>query len=127
MAIVMLSCAVVGIALSTQMTQIIPFILVISLAVAGFIIVQPLFWNLPTQYLSGRAAAIGTALIGAMGNLGGFAAPNLKNWADQIWNSDVAGLIVLAAVGFLGVILLFLLKRDHQSKESIIKGVLSDR
>lgn len=127
MAIVMLSCAVVGIALSTQMTQITPFILVISLAVAGFIIVQPLFWNLPTQYLSGRAAAIGTALIGAMGNLGGFAAPNLKNWADQIWNNDVAGLTVLAAVGFLGVILLCLLKRDHQSKESTIKGVLSDR
>lgn len=114
MAIFMLSCAVAGIGLSTQMTQIIPFILMISLAVAGFIIVQPLFWNLPTQYLSGRSAAIGTALIGAMGNLGGFAAPNLKNWADQIWNNDVAGLTVLAAVGFLGIICLCLLKRDHQ-------------
>ena len=127
MAIVMLSCAVVGIALSTQMTQIIPFILVISLAVAGFIIVQPLFWNLPTQYLSGKAAAIGTALIGAMGNLGGFVAPNLKNWADQVWNNDVAGLAVLAVVGFLGVILLCLIKRDYRINESSIKGVLSDR
>ena len=114
MAIFMLSCAVMGIGLSTQMVQVIPFILMISLAVAGFIIVQPLFWNLPTQYLTGRSAAIGTALIGAMGNLGGFVAPNLKNWADQLWNNDIAGLVVLAAVGFIGVILLWLLKHDQK-------------
>lgn len=120
MAIFMLSCAVVGIGLSTQMTQVIPFILMISLAVAGFIIVQPLFWNLPTQYLSGRSAAIGTALIGAMGNLGGFVAPNLKNWVDQLWSNDIAGLTVLAAIGFLGVILLWLLKRDHKMHEKTL-------
>ncbi len=87
----------------------------ISLAVVGFIVVQPLFWHLPTQYLSGRAAAIGTALIGSVGNLGGFVAPNLKNWADQMWNNDIAGLTVLAIVGFIGVIFLFSLKREHRT------------
>lgn len=113
MAILMLLCAVVGIGLSTQVTQIFQFLLVISLAVVGFIVVQPLFWNLPTQYLSGRAAAVGTALIGSVGNLGGFVAPNLKNGVDQMWNNDIAGLIVLAIVGFMGVIFLILLKREH--------------
>lgn len=113
MAILMLSCAVIGIGLSTQMTHIFGFMLMISLAVVGFIVVQPLFWNLPTQYLSGRAAAIGTALIGSIGNLGGFVAPNLKNWVDQMWNNDIAGLTVLAIVGFIGVVFLFLLKREH--------------
>lgn len=113
MAILMLLCAVVGIGLSTQTTHIFQFMLMISLAVVGFIIVQPLFWNLPTQYLSGRAAAVGTALIGSIGNLGGFVAPNLKNWADQKWDNDIAGLTVLAIVGFSGVISLFLLKREH--------------
>ena len=111
MAVFMLSCAVVGIALSTQMNNIFFFIMTISLAVVGFIVVQPLFWNLPTQYLTGRAAAIGTALIGSMGNLGGFVAPNLKNWMDQTWHNDMAGLIVLAMIGLVGVILLLLLKR----------------
>ena len=114
MAILMLSCAVVGIGLSTQTTQIFPFMLMISLAVVGFIVVQPLFWNLPTQYLAGKAAAVGTALIGSVGNLGGFVAPNLKNWVDQLWNNDIAGLIVLAIIGFTGVIALFLLKREHR-------------
>ena len=116
MAILMLSCAVIGIGLSTQMAHIFPFILMISLAVVGFVVVQPLFWNLPTQYLSGKAAAIGTALIGAMGNLGGFAAPNVKNWMDQLWNNDVAGLIVLSLIGVVGVILLCLVKRENTLK-----------
>lgn len=111
-AILMLTCAVVGIGLSTQTTQIFQFMAMISLAVVGFIVVQPLFWHLPTQYLSGRAAAIGTALIGSVGNLGGFVAPNLKNWVDQMWNNDMAGLIVLAIVGFIGVVFLFSLKRE---------------
>ncbi|SEL97651.1 MFS transporter [Parapedobacter koreensis] len=127
MAILMLSCAVAGIGLSTQMTQIFPFMLMISLAVVGFIVVQPLFWNLPTQYLAGRAAAMGTALIGSVGNLGGFVAPNLKNWADQMWNNDIAGLTVLATVGFMGVIALILLKREHQTAgKRLSKEILND-
>lgn len=127
MAILMLSCAVAGIGLSTQTTQIFQFMLMISLAVVGFIVVQPLFWNLPTQYLSGRAAAVGTALIGSVGNLGGFVAPNLKNWADQTWNNDIAGLTVLAMVGFIGVIFLFALKREHHlTGKQLSKGILND-
>lgn len=127
MAILMLSCAVAGIGLSTQTTHIFQFMLMISLAVVGFIVVQPLFWNLPTQYLSGRAAAVGTALIGSIGNLGGFVAPNLKNWADQTWNNDIAGLTVLAVVGFIGVIFLLLIKRErHIADKRLSKGISND-
>src|SRR5579862_185257 len=69
----------------------------LSIAVSGFIAVQPLFWTFPTGYLSGRAAAGGFALIG-MGNLGGFLAPNVKAWADGHFASPRAGLYVLAAI-----------------------------
>jgi hypothetical protein len=43
----------------------------LSVAVSGFISVQPLFWTFPSAYLADVAAAGGIALIG-MGNLGGF-------------------------------------------------------
>jgi len=69
----------------------------LSIAVSGFIAVQPLFWTLPTGYLVDRAAAGGIALIG-MGNLGGFLAPNLKVWADEYFASPRAGLYVLAGL-----------------------------
>ncbi|MEG9438479.1 MFS transporter [Edaphobacter sp. HDX4] len=72
----------------------------LSLAAAGFIAVQPLFWMFPTRYLADRAAAGGIALIG-MGNLGGFLAPNLKVWADEHFGSQHAGLYLLAGLTIL--------------------------
>ncbi len=72
----------------------------LSVAVSGFIAVQPLFWTFPTGYLADRAAAGGIALIG-MGNLGGFLAPNVKVWADDYFGSPHAGLYLLAALTVL--------------------------
>jgi MFS family permease len=72
----------------------------LSIAAAGFLAVQPVFWTFPTGYLADRAAAGGIALIGA-GNLGGFFAPNLKVWADQAFHSTTAGLYLLAALTLL--------------------------
>jgi MFS family permease len=69
----------------------------LSVAVSGFIAVQPLFWTLPTGYLVDRAAAGGIALIG-VGNLGGFLAPNVKVWADEYFASPRAGLYLLAGL-----------------------------
>ncbi|HZP03406.1 MAG TPA: MFS transporter [Terracidiphilus sp.] len=75
-------------------------LLALSVAVSGFVVVQPLFWTLPTGYLADRAKAGGIALIGT-GNLGGFLAPNLKVWADEFFHSRIAGLYVLAAITVL--------------------------
>lgn len=72
----------------------------LSLAVSGFIAVQPMFWTMPTGYLVDRAAAGGIALIGT-GNLGGFLAPNLKVWADVHFHSQSAGLYCLAGLTVL--------------------------
>ncbi|HUY95323.1 MAG TPA: MFS transporter [Terracidiphilus sp.] len=72
----------------------------LSIAVSGFIAVQPLFWTFPTAYFVDRAAAGGIALIG-VGNLGGFLAPNVKVWADVRFHSSSAGLYVLAGLTVL--------------------------
>ena len=75
-------------------------LVMLSIAVSGFIAVQPLFWTFPTAYFADRAAAGGIALIG-VGNLGGFLAPNVKVWADQHFHSANAGLYVLAGLTVL--------------------------
>ena len=77
----------------------------LSIAVSGFIAVQPLFWTFPTAYFADRAAAGGIALIG-VGNLGGFVAPNVKVWADAHFHSASAGLYVLAGLTVLNAGLL---------------------
>jgi nitrate/nitrite transporter NarK len=71
-------------------------LIALSIAVSGFLAVQPLFWTFPTGYLADRAAAGGIAII-TMGNVGGFIAPNVKVWADMHFGSPRAGLYLLAA------------------------------
>ena len=44
---------------------------------AGVYTYIPAFWMLPTQQLSGAAAAVGVGLINSFGNLGGFVGPYL--------------------------------------------------
>lgn len=90
----------------------------LSLAVSGFIAVQPIFWTFPTSYLADWAAAGGIALIGT-GNLGGFIAPNIKVWADDLFHSPRAGLYLLAAITVLNALLIFLIR--PVAKETILR------
>ncbi|HEX2917351.1 MAG TPA: MFS transporter [Edaphobacter sp.] len=90
-------------------------LLALSIAVSGFIAVQPLFWMFPTRYLSDRAAAGGIAVIG-MGNLGGFLAPNLKVWADERFHSQHAGLYLLAGLTVLNAGLIALVKTQRATE-----------
>jgi nitrate/nitrite transporter NarK len=80
-------------------------LIALSVAVSGYIAVQPLFWTFPTAYLADRAAAGGIALIG-MGNVGGFIAPNVKVWADEYFHSPRAGLYLLAGLTVLNAALI---------------------
>lgn len=55
-----------------------------SIALAGALAAQPQFWTMPTAYLGGAAAAGGFALINAVNNIGGFAAPYSFGWLQQL-------------------------------------------
>jgi MFS family permease len=92
-------------------------LVMLCIAAAGFISVQPIFWNFPTGYLADRAAAGGIAIIG-MGNLGGFIAPNLKVWADERLHSPHAGLYLLAALTIVNAGLIALIPERHASTET---------
>jgi hypothetical protein len=48
----------------------------LTLASVGILTTLPLFWSLPTAFLSGTAAAAGIALINSLGNLAGFVSPS---------------------------------------------------
>lgn len=77
-----------------------------TIAAAGLMSVQPVFWSWPRAMLSGSAATAGIAFINALGNLGGFAAPNVKTWADVTARNSVAGLVTLSGITMAGALLL---------------------
>lgn len=76
----------------------------LSLAAAGVLTCAPLFWSLPTAFLSGTAAAAGIAAINSVGNLAGFASPYLIGYLKDLTGSTQIGMYVLSAVLVLGAI-----------------------
>ena len=76
----------------------------LSIAAMGFVAMQPIFWTLPTEYMTGFAAAAGIGLINSLGNLGGFLAPNLRDFFKEDFDGN-GGLYALAVGAVLGAIL----------------------
>lgn len=108
--------------------QPVPALALLSIAAIGFTCAQPIFWQLPTRYLSGAALAGATGLINAVGNLGGWAAPLLRTWATQSAfgtadsPNEAAGLVVLGMAGVVGVLLvtgLNFFKKSVEEREAL--------
>lgn len=76
----------------------------LSLAAAGVLSCAPLFWSLPTSFLSGAAAAVGIAAINSVGNLAGFASPYVIGALKDATHSTQAGMYVLAGMLVVGAI-----------------------
>ncbi|MEO7503266.1 MAG: MFS transporter, partial [Gemmatimonadaceae bacterium] len=69
------------------------------------------FWCLPSMILSGSAAAVGIALINALGNTGGFIGPYLIGFVKDRTGGTTGSFLILAALGALCAIACVLLKR----------------
>ncbi|MBH1635287.1 MFS transporter [Stenotrophomonas maltophilia] len=80
----------------------------LSLAAAGVLSCAPLFWSLPTAFLSGTAAAAGIALVNSVGNLAGFVSPYMIGYLKDVTHSTQTGMHVLAGLLVLGAIAVWL-------------------
>ena len=68
----------------------------LALAAGGAITCAPLFWSLPTAFMSGAAAAAGIAIINSVGNLSGFAAPYMIGIVTDATGSSAIGMWVIS-------------------------------
>jgi MFS family permease len=76
----------------------------LCLAAMGFVAMSPIFWTLPTEYMTGYAAAAGIALINSLGNLGGFLAPIQRDYFKETLGGN-AGLYSLSIGAVLAAVL----------------------
>jgi ACS family tartrate transporter-like MFS transporter len=88
----------------------------IAFTIAGFGVfaVLPVFWTLPTTFLSGTAAAGGIAIINSIGNLSGFAGPFVMGKMKDATGSYAVGLLAVAGTVFLAM--LVALSLPHEAK-----------
>jgi D-galactonate transporter len=93
---------VLAVALSDHMVL---AMIALSLAAFGILTTLPLFWSLPTAFLTGAAAAAGLAFINSIGNLAGFVSPFAVGWIKDLTQSTDVGMYLIASIVLLGGIL----------------------
>jgi len=95
-----------------------PFLTMAGIAVAtvGIFSAVPTFWQLPSTFLTGAAAAAGIGLINSIGNLSGFAGPYLTGWLKDLTGSFQTGMFVVA--GFMTLAGIAVLALGHRLRAS---------
>jgi MFS family permease len=82
-------------------------VIALSVAAAGCLSCAPLFWALPTAFLSGAGAAAGIAWINSVGNLAGFLGPFMVGYLKGLTGNNSAGMYFLAAALIIGSVAVF--------------------
>jgi D-galactonate transporter len=77
-------------------------IVCLTVAAIGILPAAPLFWNLPTAFLTGTAAAAGIATINSVANIGGFVSPTVVGWLRDVTGSTQAGMVAVSATLIAG-------------------------
>jgi D-galactonate transporter len=111
-AAVALAIAAVGIGASALVDDPLLKMLALSVGAFGVFAVLPVFWTLPTAFLTGAAAAAGIAVINSIGNLAGFAGPFAMGWLKDATGSFSTGLVVIAAAAVMGMVVVLLLPHE---------------
>ena len=96
-----------------------PFLAValLCLAAIGIYGCMGPFWALPSEFLTGFAAAAGIALVNSVGNLGGFAGPYTIGAISKTTEGHYTGLALSGAFLFAAAILVLLLPKPPGVRE----------
>ncbi|MEO8006161.1 MAG: MFS transporter [Betaproteobacteria bacterium] len=82
-----------------------------SIATIGTYGCRPTMWPMPSQFLTGAAAAVGIAFINSIGNLGGYVGPFVVGWIKDSTKSFELAVFFLAACSFASALIAFVARR----------------
>jgi ACS family tartrate transporter-like MFS transporter len=122
---VILAClaAAIGLVVAAGANGMVGLIAALTLVNIGISCAKPPLWSMPTNFLSGAAAATGIATINAIGNLGGFAGPAMIGWIKDRTGSFGGGLYFVAGLLLLSAALTLVLSRFRTSEAVPAKAV----
>jgi len=85
---------------------------VITVTACAIFAALPNFWTLPTQFLTGVAAAAGVALINTIGNLAGFSAPYITGAVHDWTGGYEVPMFIVGGFMLVSAILMIVLARS---------------
>jgi ACS family tartrate transporter-like MFS transporter len=99
-----------------------PVVTVIGLSAAcvGMYSVLPVFWTLPTSFLTGRAVAGAVAFITSFGNLSGIFTPPVVGWIRQTTGGFSAAMYGMACTCLAAGLLTFVCRSVHRGRAASV-------
>ena len=88
----------------------------LSIAAFGAFAYLPIFWTLPTAFLSGRSAAAAIGLINSLGSLAGFLGPYLMGYMKDATGNFEAGLLGIAGLAGVAIVVVLLMPTEKNEK-----------
>ena len=110
---------VIGLGLAAATADPTTKIAVLCIAAWGFFSILPVFWTLPTAFLSGAGAAAGIAAVNSIGNLGGYFGPQVFGILKDYTGGNTASLIFLACSAAIGIVLVLVLGHNPALEKPI--------
>jgi len=120
-----LLCTAIGLVGAAMLDD--PYLRLAALCFASFgaFAVLPVFWAMPTAFLSGAAAAAGVAYINSIANVASFVGPFVTGWIKDATGSFSGGLLVIATTQIIGAIAILCIEHDA-SLEKAPQGLLAE-
>ncbi len=102
---VLMLVGAVGVVLTAYAQSLLLLTVSLTFSTVGLLGAIPIFWSLPTGFLTGSAAAAGIGVIAVIGNLGGFAGPAFTGVMEDSTGDFVTPFLVLAGLLLVGCVL----------------------
>jgi MFS transporter, ACS family, tartrate transporter len=106
--------AAVFLFIAAHTRSIVPGLAFVSLALAATFSMQGPFWATATSLMSGTAAAVGIALINAIGNLGGYFGPYIIGSKRSSGGGFAGGMVVITACLTLAGVLSLVVRQRRE-------------
>ncbi|MEV8390923.1 MULTISPECIES: MFS transporter [unclassified Streptomyces] len=91
---------------------------VITVTACAIFAALPVFWSIPSRFLTGAAAAAGIALINTAGNIAGFAAGYVTGWLKDFSGGYTLSMFVVGGFMLLSAALMVALSRRRPAGPS---------
>ncbi|WP_250291065.1 MFS transporter [Streptomyces atroolivaceus] len=93
-------------------------IAVITITACAIFAALPVFWSIPSQFLTGAAAAAGIALINTAGNVAGFAAGYVTGWLKDFSGAYYLPLFLVGAFMLMSAALMLWLADRSRGRDA---------
>ncbi|MFC8596128.1 MFS transporter [Streptomyces atroolivaceus] len=91
---------------------------VITITACAIFAALPVFWSIPSQFLTGAAAAAGIALINTAGNVAGFAAGYVTGWLKDFSGAYYLPLFLVGAFMLMSAALMLWLANRSRGRDA---------